>query len=54
MTDNLRRISVVLFGGFELLDVFGPVELFSMVPGGSPSSLWVPRQDQSRAVRAFR
>lgn len=32
MTDELRRISVVLFEGFELLDVFGPVELFSMVP----------------------
>jgi hypothetical protein len=27
MTDDLRRISVVLFDGFELLDVFGPVEL---------------------------
>ena len=33
MTDDPRRISVVLFEGFELLDVFGPVELFSMVPG---------------------
>lgn len=35
MTDPwgaLRRVSVVLFDGFELLDVFGPVELFSMVP----------------------
>ena len=32
MTDDLRRISVVLFDGFELLDVFGPVELFSLVP----------------------
>ena len=32
MTDDLRRISIVLFEGFELLDVFGPVELFSMVP----------------------
>ena len=32
MTDDLRRVSVVLFEGFELLDVFGPVELFSMVP----------------------
>src|ERR1700722_6070479 len=32
MTDDLRRISVVLFEGFELLDVFGPVELFAMVP----------------------
>jgi transcriptional regulator GlxA family with amidase domain len=32
MTGNPRRISIVLFDGFELLDVFGPVELFSMVP----------------------
>lgn len=32
MTDDPRRISVVLFDEFELLDVFGPVELFSMVP----------------------
>src|ERR1700734_788006 len=34
MTGNPRRISIVLFDGFELLDVFGPVELFSMVPDG--------------------
>jgi transcriptional regulator GlxA family with amidase domain len=27
-----RRLSVVLFEGFELLDVFGPVELFGLVP----------------------
>lgn len=32
MTDKPRRISVVLFDGFELLDVFGPVELFSLAP----------------------
>jgi transcriptional regulator GlxA family with amidase domain len=32
MPEELRRVSVVLFEGFELLDVFGPVELFSMVP----------------------
>jgi transcriptional regulator GlxA family with amidase domain len=32
MSDDLRRVSVVLFEGFQLLDVFGPVELFSMVP----------------------
>jgi len=32
MTGDLRRISIVLFDGFELLDVFGPAELFSMVP----------------------
>ncbi len=28
-----RRVSVVLFEGFELLDVFGPVELLSGAPG---------------------
>lgn len=27
------KISVVLFENFELLDVFGPVELFSLVEG---------------------
>ncbi|MGC5167350.1 DJ-1/PfpI family protein [Luteimicrobium sp. DT211] len=27
-----RRVTVVLFEGFELLDVFGPVELLSMLP----------------------
>ncbi len=27
-----HRVSVVLFEGFELLDVFGPVELFSAAP----------------------
>ncbi len=27
-----RRVSVVLFEGFELLDVFGPVELLSQLP----------------------
>lgn len=34
MTDSprKRRVSVVLFEGFELLDVFGPVELLSHVP----------------------
>ena len=32
MADELRHATVVLFEGFELLDVFGPVELFSRVP----------------------
>jgi transcriptional regulator GlxA family with amidase domain len=27
-TDDRRRVSVVLFDGFELLDVFGPLEMF--------------------------
>lgn len=29
---NERRLTVVLFEGFEVLDVFGPVELFSQIP----------------------
>ena len=33
MTGDLRRMSVVLSGGVELLDVSGPAELFSLVPG---------------------
>lgn len=32
MPDQPRRLAIVLFDGFELLDVFGPVELFSMLP----------------------
>lgn len=33
--DNRRpqRIAFILFDGFELLDVFGPAEVFSKVPG---------------------
>lgn len=31
MTD--RRVAVILFDGFELLDVFGPVELLFLTPG---------------------
>jgi transcriptional regulator GlxA family with amidase domain len=33
VTGDLRRVSVVLFEGFELPDVFGPAELVSLVPG---------------------
>jgi transcriptional regulator GlxA family with amidase domain len=32
MSDDTRAVSVVLFDGFELLDVFGPVELLSQFP----------------------
>ena len=36
MTDSAtaaqRKVSVVLFDGFELLDVFGPVEMLSVLP----------------------
>jgi transcriptional regulator GlxA family with amidase domain len=30
--DSQREVTVVLFDGFELLDVFGPLEVFGVVP----------------------
>lgn len=33
MPGNERRITIILFDQFQLLDVFGPVELISKVPG---------------------
>lgn len=33
MPSNERRITIILFDQFQLLDVFGPVELMSKVPG---------------------
>ena len=32
MTDRIS-IGVLLFDGFELLDVFGPLEMFGLLPG---------------------
>lgn len=32
MMDRPRIVGVVLFDGFELLDVFGPLEMFGMLP----------------------
>lgn len=32
MSSRRREVSMVLFEGFEVLDVFGPIELFGMVP----------------------
>lgn len=52
-----RQVSVVLFDGFELLDVFGPVELFSMLPDDFAVTLLGPetgpvRSSQGSAVVA--
>ena len=33
MPGNERRVTIILFDQFQLLDVFGPVELISKVPG---------------------
>lgn len=50
-----RRVTVVLFDGFELLDVFGPVELLSMLPEvvidyAGPRAGAVPSSQGARVV----
>ena len=44
-----RRISIVLFDGFEVLDVFGPVELFSMWPDDLTVEYLGPRRGPVRS-----
>jgi transcriptional regulator GlxA family with amidase domain len=45
MADSPPRIGVVLFEGFELLDVFGPLEMFGVAPGRFEISLIGPHTD---------
>lgn len=42
MQTTARTVGVVLFEGFELLDVFGPVELFSTMPQEYPITYIAP------------
>lgn len=49
--NSRRRISVVLFDGFELLDVFGPVELFSMEPERITIEFIGPRAGSVRSAQ---
>lgn len=42
MGDTTHRVAVVLFDGFELLDVFGPVELLSRLPQEYPITYVAP------------
>lgn len=49
MTSSPRRISIVLFDGFELLDVFGPAELFGMAPEGLSVELIGPQAGPVRS-----
>jgi transcriptional regulator GlxA family with amidase domain len=44
-----RTVTVVLFDGFELLDVFGPIELFSFVPDEFAVTLVGPRAGAVRS-----
>ena len=50
-----RRLGALLFPGFELLDMFGPLEMFGNMPGlveivvsETPTSRCVYRGDGSR------
>jgi transcriptional regulator GlxA family with amidase domain len=45
MADSRLRVGVVVFEGFELLDVFGPLEMFGVVPGRFDLSLIGPHTD---------
>lgn len=44
MTDDSgpRKVTAVLFDGFELMDVFGPLELFGILPNGFDVSIIGP------------
>ncbi len=46
-----HRLAVVLFDGFELLDVFGPLELFGMVPEHFRIELLGPGTDPVRSAQ---
>lgn len=49
MVSSSQRVSVVLFDGFELLDVFGPLELLSRLPQRFPVSLVGPASGPVRS-----
>lgn len=49
---RLARLRVVLFEGFELLDVFGPLEMFGVLPDHFRLTLIGPCRDRSAAPKA--
>lgn len=49
-----RRVAVVLFDGFELLDVFGPVELFGALPDRCTVTLVGPGTGPVRSAQGPR
>ena len=55
MSDNDRRqLAVVLFDGFDLLDVFGPLELLGALPDRFTISLVGPGADPVRSAQGPR
>jgi transcriptional regulator GlxA family with amidase domain len=52
--DRPRHIATVLFDGFELLDVFGPLEVFGMIPDRFTMSLIGPAAGPVRSAQGPR
>jgi transcriptional regulator GlxA family with amidase domain len=50
-SDRPRHIATVLFDGFELLDVFGPLEIFGMIPDRFTMSLIGPAAGSVRSAQ---
>jgi transcriptional regulator GlxA family with amidase domain len=50
-SDRPRHIATVLFDGFELLDVFGPLEIFGLIPDRFTMSLVGPAAGSVRSAQ---
>jgi transcriptional regulator GlxA family with amidase domain len=50
-SDRPRHIATVLFDGFELLDVFGPLEIFGIIPDRFTMSLVGPAAGSVRSAQ---
>ena len=50
-SDRPRHIATVLFDGFELLDVFGPLEIFGIIPDRFTMSLIGPAAGSVRSAQ---
>jgi transcriptional regulator GlxA family with amidase domain len=53
-SDRPRHVVTVLFDGFELLDVYGPLEIFGMVPDRFTMSLVGPAAESVRSAQGPR
>lgn len=53
MDSQTRNVAVVLFDGFEVLDVFGPVELFSRLPDAYALSYIADRAGNVRSSQGI-
>lgn len=51
MDRQSRSVAIVLFDGFEVLDVFGPVELFARLPDEYPMTFVAPEAGPVRSAQ---